>query len=85
MLFLTKNDEKSDVSQVWFLDSGCFNHMSGYKHLFKELDESYKKPVRLSNDKEIQIEGIDKVVVQTTNNTRILHNVYYIHNFHKTS
>lgn len=78
MLFMTKTDEKSDVSQVWFLDSGCSNHMSGYKHLFEELDESYKKPVRLGNDKEIQVEGIGKVAVQTANHTRFLHNVYYI-------
>ncbi|XP_078150499.1 uncharacterized protein LOC144545855 [Carex rostrata] len=60
MLFMAKTDEKSDVSQVWFLDSGCSNHMSGYKYLFEELDESYKKPVSLGNDKQIQVEGIGK-------------------------
>ena len=27
---------------VWFVDSGCSNHMSRMKSLFKELDESHK-------------------------------------------
>jgi hypothetical protein len=52
-LFMIKTDEKTDVSQVWFLDSGCSNHMSDYKYLFEELDESYKKSVRLGNGKKI--------------------------------
>ncbi|KAJ4820349.1 polyprotein [Rhynchospora pubera] len=78
MLFMTKTNEESDVSQVWFLDSGCSNHMSGLKHLFEELDESYKKSVRLGNNKEIQVEGIGKVAVPTASGTRVLHNVYFI-------
>ncbi|KAJ4820740.1 polyprotein [Rhynchospora pubera] len=78
MLFMTKANEESDVSQVWFLDSGCSNHMSGLKHLFEELDESYKKSVRLGNNKEIQVEGIGKVAVQTASGTRVLDNVYFI-------
>jgi hypothetical protein len=77
-LFMTKTDEKTDMSQVWFLDSGCSNHISGYKYLFEELDESYKKFVRLDTNKKIQVEGINKVVVQTAHNTRYLRNVYYI-------
>ncbi|XP_031253080.1 uncharacterized protein LOC116111015 [Pistacia vera] len=32
---------------VWFLDSGCSNHMTGTRSLFKELDESQKSKVRL--------------------------------------
>jgi gag-polypeptide of LTR copia-type len=47
-LFMIKTDEKRNMSQVWFLDSGCSNHISGYKYLFEELDESYKKSVRLT-------------------------------------
>jgi transposase InsO family protein len=78
-LFMAKTDEESDEIQIWFLDSGCSNHMTGFKHLFDELDESYKKVVKLGDDKEIQVEGKGNIAVQTSShNTRILHDVYYI-------
>ncbi|GMP92784.1 hypothetical protein CsSME_00042867 [Camellia sinensis var. sinensis] len=32
-------------SDVWFVDSGCLNHMTGMKSLFKELDETQKLKV----------------------------------------
>lgn len=32
---------------VWFIDSGCSNHMTGTKSLFQNLDESQKSDVRL--------------------------------------
>jgi gag-polypeptide of LTR copia-type len=78
-LFMAKIDEESDVIQIWFLDSGCSNHMIGFKHLFGELDESYKKAVKLGDDKEMHVEGKRKIDVQTSShNTRMLHDVYYI-------
>ncbi|KAJ0038506.1 hypothetical protein Pint_22086 [Pistacia integerrima] len=41
---------------VWFLDSGCSNHMTRTRSLFKELDESQKSEVRLEDNKQIQVE-----------------------------
>lgn len=43
----------SKTSNTWFLDSGCSNHMIRIKSLFKEIDESYKKKVRLGDDKQM--------------------------------
>lgn len=37
--------EDVNNKDVWFLDSGCSNHMSGTKSLFKELDESQESEV----------------------------------------
>lgn len=77
-LFMAKTDEELDVSQIWFLDSGCSNHMTGFKRLFDELDESYKKSVKLGDDKEIHVEGKGRVVVQSSSNRQMLHDVYFI-------
>ena len=41
---------------VWFVDSGCSNHMSCSNSLFKNLDESMKSEVRLGNDTTIKVE-----------------------------
>ncbi|KAJ1704767.1 hypothetical protein LUZ63_004546 [Rhynchospora breviuscula] len=78
-LFMAKTEEKLDISKIWFLDSGCSNHMTGYKHLFNQLDESYKLNVALGDDKQIRVEGKGTVAVQTNQHTtRLLKNVYFI-------
>ena len=38
---------------VWFLNSGCSNHMTGIHFLFKDLDKTYKVKVRLGDDKQM--------------------------------
>uniref|UniRef100_A0A803MAM1 UBN2 domain-containing protein n=1 Tax=Chenopodium quinoa TaxID=63459 RepID=A0A803MAM1_CHEQI len=38
-LFMAHSHISSSNHDVWFLDSGCSNHMSGARSLFKELDE----------------------------------------------
>ena len=38
---------------IWYLDSGCSNHMTGVKLLFKELDETIKAKVTLGDDKQV--------------------------------
>ncbi|KAJ8628315.1 hypothetical protein MRB53_021622 [Persea americana] len=48
-LFMAQNEknEETHQSHVWFIDSGCSNHMTGCKSLFSFLDESDKQKVRL--------------------------------------
>lgn len=41
----------------WFLDSIFSSHIIEIKSLPKELDESYKKKVRLGDDKQVQGKG----------------------------
>ena len=41
----------TDVSNgVWFIDSGCSNHMSSSKSLFRDLDETKKSQVRFGDN-----------------------------------
>ena len=41
----------TDVSNVvWFIDSGCSNHMSSSKSLFRDLDEPKKSQVRFGDN-----------------------------------
>ncbi|KAH0682587.1 hypothetical protein KY289_020339 [Solanum tuberosum] len=44
-LFMACVDTDNKPSDVWFVDSGCSNHMTGTKSLFQELDEKQKKKV----------------------------------------
>ena len=42
---------------VWFLDSGCSNHMSGDAKNFCELNRGFKQQVKLGNNTRIYVEG----------------------------
>jgi len=89
MNFATENEEENKIfmacievdqkpSDLWLLDSGCSNHMTDTKSLFKELDETQKIKVQLGNRKEIQVEGKDTVGVHTSNgNAKMLDNVHF--------
>ncbi|KAG6393809.1 hypothetical protein SASPL_144383 [Salvia splendens] len=63
-LFMAVADAVDVPNDVWFVDSGCSNHMCFNKEMFKELDESRKIQVRLGDDKSIQFEGKGTVGVK---------------------
>ncbi|XP_074336212.1 uncharacterized protein LOC141673367 [Apium graveolens] len=44
-------------SQVWFLDNGANNHMTGQKGKFKDLDENVKGVVRFGDGSSVDIKG----------------------------
>ncbi|KAJ4754257.1 polyprotein [Rhynchospora pubera] len=78
-LFMAYTKEEVDSSSIWFLDSGCSNHMTCHKHLFEDLDTSHKLKVRLGDDKSIQVEGKGTIAVRNNNSgMKYLHNVYFI-------
>ena len=45
MLFMAHSAVDDASEEVWFIDNGCSNHMSGTKSLFRDLDESKKSDV----------------------------------------
>ncbi|WKA12164.1 hypothetical protein VitviT2T_029580 [Vitis vinifera] len=57
-LFMAYNEEVVFSNNIWFLDSGCSNHMTGIKSLFKELDESHKLKVKLGDDKQVLTQNL---------------------------
>ncbi|KAE8732360.1 phytosulfokine receptor 1-like [Hibiscus syriacus] len=53
-------------------NSGCSNHMTGVRSMFKELDESYKIKVRLGDNKQIKVEGKGTVAVKEKKTRKII-------------
>ena len=47
---LKKNIEREKESQVWYLDNGANNHMTGQHGKFKELDESVTGQVKFGDE-----------------------------------
>ncbi|XP_017640187.1 uncharacterized protein LOC108481587 [Gossypium arboreum] len=56
-LFMDCIDVNNKPSDLWFVDSGCSNYMTGTKSLFKVINELQKIKVQLGNKKEMQVEG----------------------------
>jgi len=43
--------------EVWFLDSGCSNHMVGSKDWLFDFDDSFRSSVKLGNDSKMHVMG----------------------------
>ena len=50
-------EKKQQKTDVWFLDSGCSNHMCGKKEYFSELDENFSDSVKLGNNSNMVVNG----------------------------
>ncbi|CAM8975585.1 unnamed protein product [Rhodiola kirilowii] len=72
--------EKHHVSknEVWYLDSGCSNHMSGNKHCFYDLDESFRHSVALGNNTRMPVMGRGDVKLIIDGSSHVMTNVYWI-------
>ena len=59
-------------SNIWFLDSGCSNHMTGRKEWLADFDESKKSKIKLADNSLLQAEGTDNIVFQMSNGGKVM-------------
>ncbi|XP_015159025.1 uncharacterized protein, partial [Solanum tuberosum] len=55
LMAYTSNGKVS--AHLWYLDTGCTNHMCGQKEAFSELDESFQDTVRFGNNSVVSSKG----------------------------
>ena len=63
---------------VWFLDSGCSNHMSGDRTLFFELDEGFTQMVKLGNHTKLNVVGKGNVRISLEGVNHLVTEVFYV-------
>lgn len=77
-LFYTCSSSK-EKEGVWYIDSGCSNHMTGVKQNFISLDESFKSNVKLGDGKYVKAEGKGEIAVQSKQgSTKFIKDVLYV-------
>lgn len=76
MAYVEGSNAKRD--DVWFLDSGCSNHMSGNKKWFNNLDEEFRHFVKLGNDTRLAVLGKGSIKMEVDGRTQVISDVYYI-------
>ena len=66
-------------SDLWLLDSGCSNHMTGNKSLFSSLDSSVVMDIKLGDDFLVPAKGKGTILVLTKQNEKMsIHEVFYV-------
>nr|GEV66681.1 retrovirus-related Pol polyprotein from transposon TNT 1-94 [Tanacetum cinerariifolium] len=76
-LFMKQADLKECVKDIWYIDSGCSNHITGNRSKFERLDESEKSQIRLGDDKQIKIEGRGTAMVMLNSEKKLIPDVHF--------
>nr|GFA82250.1 hypothetical protein [Tanacetum cinerariifolium] len=75
LMAITNDDGKSPL---WFLDSGCSNHMCGIKEKFITFDRSFFTTMKLGNNTKMNVGGKGNVKLNIDGMFFVIQDVYYV-------
>lgn len=78
IMFMMFSKQENMSSDLWYMDSGCSNHMTGNRDLFVTLDDSFNKDVRTGDDKILNVKGNGDVRLRTRSGDKKIQNVYFV-------
>lgn len=67
-----------EEEHVWFLDSGCSNHMCGTRSWFGDLDSSFRSNVKLGDDRRMKVEGRGNLSMRINGVAHTITSVYFV-------
>ncbi|KAM1882749.1 hypothetical protein ACFX13_004199 [Malus domestica] len=70
--------KEAEKKYIWFLDSGCSNHMCGRREVFIEMDDSFRESVKLGNDSSLSVKGKDKVRLEMHGIMHVITGVFFV-------
>jgi hypothetical protein len=78
-LLMAQTEHSNEArEEVWYLDSGCSNHMVGNKDWLFDFDESFKDSVKLGNDSKMMVMGKGNLKLFINGKIHVISNVYYL-------
>jgi len=77
-LFFACHNATQEYKNVWYLDSGCSNHMTGDKEAFIVIDPSFGSKVKLGNGEFVEVEGKGNIRVATKQGCKVIHDTLYV-------
>lgn len=78
---ISANEGKHFESNLWYLDNGASNHMTGQKSKFNELDERITGRVKFGDGSTVEIKGRGSIILKCKDGQEhVLKEVYFIPN-----
>ena len=78
-VLLACNMAETHSEDIWFLDSGCSNHMTGNIAFFSALDKNVKSEVTLGTDSKVSVMGKGEIKILSKQGERkTIADVYYV-------
>lgn len=77
LLMVCQTNEETHRN-LWYLDTGCSNHMCGEKSVFSNLDETFRNTVKFGDNSTVSVLGKGTVTFQTKGNSHSVSNVLFV-------
>jgi transposase InsO family protein len=77
-IFVATCFSSKSSSECWLIDSGCTNHMTYDRTLFKDLKPTQVSKVRIGNGGYISAKGKGTVVISTSSGIKTISDVLYV-------
>jgi len=78
MLLMAQTYFNNSKETMWFLDSGCSNHMTGDRQWFLHLYESFRQVVKLGNDTKMVVIGKGSIKLRINGTSQMIADVFYL-------
>ena len=77
-LFVATCFASSEESESWLIDSGCTNHMTNDRELFKDLKPTNITKVRIGNGDYISVKGKGTIAISSGSSTKFIPDVLFV-------
>ncbi|XP_024962791.1 uncharacterized protein LOC112502978 [Cynara cardunculus var. scolymus] len=77
-MFMMLSIQEPNLRNLWYLESGCSNHMIGNRELFLNLEESEKKDVKIGDDKKLSVHGSGDIAIKINDKDKKISNVFFV-------
>ncbi|XP_027190496.1 uncharacterized protein [Cicer arietinum] len=64
VLLMASTSMEDDCPGLHYLDTGCWNHLTGHKDWFVSIDEKVKRKIRFADNSTVTAEGVDTILIQ---------------------
>ena len=78
LLMAFTGESENESKEVWFLDSGCSNHMCGDKSWFSSFDQQFRHSVKLGNNASLGVVGKGNVSLRVNGRLHTISDVYFV-------